>query len=229
MLKHFSASLLITVSALLAVAFTLGPGSAVVTAVLIAIEFAFSFDNAVVNAKVLEKLSAVWRQLFLTLGVVIAIIGMRLLFPLLIVMVSAHLPLRLVLSEALHQPAAYSRHVAAAHDAIAAFGGGFLMTLALYFLFDDNRSELWLKRLERPLQRFGGPLWLPPAIVAIAVVVLSSFNADSGQVLRLGLVGIISYTLLKLLIDGLARLEPAGSKLYKGWPALLAFVYLQVL
>jgi hypothetical protein len=228
-MRNFGFSAFITVAAVLAVAGSLGLAAALTTLVLIAIEITFSFDNAIVNAKVLEKLSPLWRRLFLTIGVVIAIIGMRLLFPILIVMFSAHLSFREVVNEALHHSGEYGRHLSQAHDAISAFGGGFLLTLALYFLFDDNRAELWLKKIERPLQKIGGPFWLPPAFVAIIVIVLSSFSSDSSQVLRLGLAGAASYSLLKLAIDGLSKLEPAGAKTYVGWAAFLAFIYLQVL
>jgi hypothetical protein len=227
-MRYFGLSALLTVAAVLGVAFGLGVAAAWTTVVLIAIEIAFSFDNAIVNAKVLEKLSPLWRHLFLTIGVLIAIVGMRLLFPILIVMISAHLSFSEVVDEALHHANQYSQHLSQAHDAISAFGGGFLLTLALYFLFEDH-EEFWLERFERPLRKFGGYIWLPPAIVAMVIIVVSSFSADSGQVLNLGLIGVIGYTGLKWLIDYMSRVEPTGRKMYSGWPAFWAFMYLQVL
>lgn len=229
MRRYFGLSAVLTIISVLVILFGLGLAAALTTVVLIAIEVAFSFDNAVVNAKVLEKLSPVWRQLFLTVGIVVAIIGMRLLFPLLIVVFSAHLSIGEVIREALHHPALYSQHVAGAQVAIDAFGGGFLMTLALYFLLDDERQDLWLERIEGTLQRLGGRFWLPPAFVIVLMIIISSFNQHSGQVLRLGVIGALSYALLKLAIDLMAKLEPAGQKHYAGRAALGAFIYLQVL
>jgi len=230
MLRVFGFSALITVIALLAALLTLGPGAALTTLVLVAIEIAFSFDNAIINATVLGRLSRFWQQLFLTVGIVIAIFGMRLLFPILIVMVTAHLPWSEVINEALHNPAAYGHHLRVAHDAIAAFGGSFLLTLTLYFLFDDFREELWLERIERPLQNANSGIWLPPLLVLITAAVLSLFSgSDSHTVLRAGVAGTLSYTALKLFIDGLARLEPKGKKAYAGWAAFGAFMYLQLL
>lgn len=230
MYRSFGFSGFITIGAVLLALLTMGPVAAVTTVVLIAIEVAFSFDNAIINAKVLEKLSHRWQQLFLTVGMVIAILGMRLVFPILIVMVTAHLPWGDVINDALHHPAAYGRHLAEAHASIAAFGGSFLLVLALYFLLDDEREVLWLQRIERPLQRIGGTIWLPPLVVSLLVVTLAHFSGhESSQVLRAGLVGAVGYMLLKLLIDGLGKLEPSGQKLYTGWPAFLAFMYLQVL
>lgn len=230
MLRYFGSSAFITVAAVLAVLLGLGPAAAVTTVVLIAIEIAFSFDNAIINAKVLERLSSLWQHLFLTIGMVVAIVGMRLVFPILIVMVTAHLAWRQVIDEALHHPAVYGNHLAGAHVAIAAFGGGFLLTLALYFLFDDEREVLWLVRLERSLQRFGGNIWLQPLLAAIIISFVGLFAGHkTGEVLRAGMVGVVSYTAVKLFIDGLSKLSPKEQKIYTGWSALLAFLYLQVL
>ena len=55
-LGHFYISAILTIATLLAVLVGLGPGATVVTLVLIGIEVAFSFDNAIINAKVLEAL-----------------------------------------------------------------------------------------------------------------------------------------------------------------------------
>jgi len=225
-LHYFRFSALLTVAAILLAGFAQGLSAAVTVTVLIAIEIAFSFDNAIINAKVLERLSHFWQRLFLTVGMVIAILGVRFLLPIVIVMTTAHLPWGEVINEALHRPALYGQNLGAAHVAIAAFGGAFLLTLALYFLFDDNREVLWLERLERPLQRLGGA----PVLVALIVALLSAFaGKHSGEVLRAGLIGTAAYTLLKLFTDLMGRLIPDGQKHYAGWAAFLAFMYLQVL
>jgi len=228
-LRAFAFSGLLTVAAVVW-ALTIGPSAALTVLVLIAIEIAFSFDNAIVNAKVLERLSPFWQQLFLTLGVIVAVIGMRLLFPIIIVALTAHIGWHQVVDEALHNPSLYAQRLESAHTAIAAFGGAFLLTLALYFLLDDGREVLWLERLERPLQKLGGIIWLPPLLTIIIVTLLSHFSPAHGpEILRAGLIGAVSYALLKLFIDSLGRLAPRGQKVYTGWAAFLAFLYLQIL
>lgn len=227
MLRAFALSGLLTIAAVL-LALTTGVSAALTVLVLIAIEIAFSFDNAIINAKILEKLSYFWQQLFLTVGVVIAIVGMRLLFPIVIVVLTAHVGWHQVINEALHHPNIYAQQLNGAHTSIAAFGGAFLLTLALYFLLDDSREVLWLERLERPLQKLGGTIWLPPLLVTIVVFILSSLVDKPSTVLHAGLIGAISYTLMKLFIDGLGHLAP-DQKIYTGWNALAAFMYLQVL
>lgn len=228
MLRAFAVSGLLTIAAV-AWALTSGVSAALTVLVLIAIEIAFSFDNAIINAKVLEHLSHFWQRLFLTVGVVVAIIGMRLLFPIIIVVLTASIGWRQVIHEALHQPDLYAQQLDRAHVAIAAFGGAFLLTLALYFLMDDSREVLWLERLEQPLQRLGGQIWLPPLLVAATMLVLSHVGAGQGsQILHAGLLGALGYGLLKLFIDGLGRLAPDKGH-YTGWAAFLAFMYLQIL
>lgn len=230
MLRYFAFSGALTAAAILIAFIGLGAGAAVTTVVLIAIEIAFSFDNAIVNAKILGRLSHFWQQLFLTVGMVVAILGMRFIFPVLIVMMTASLSWGQVLDEALHHPEVYGAHLTAAHTAIAAFGGSFLLMLSLYFFFDNGRRVIWIGEVERPLQRIGGNWWAPPLISTITVVAISLFAGhESGTVLAAGIAGVGLYLALKLLIDGLGRLEPKERKVYSGWPALLAFMYLQLL
>ena len=66
-----------------------GPTGFVVVAVLIVLEVSLSFDNAVVNAKVLKRMSEFWQKIFLTIGILIAVFGMRLIFPVLLVSATA--------------------------------------------------------------------------------------------------------------------------------------------
>lgn len=201
------------------------------TIILIAIEIAFSFDNAIINARVLARLSPLWQQLFLTIGMVFAIVVMRFIFPILIVMVSAHLPWGTVLQYALHDPQRYAAHLQTAHMAIAAFGGSFLLTLALFFLLDDERQQLWLEHIERPLQRLGGRFWLPPVVAAMVVVPISLLHAPYGPVLRAGLSGVLAYTAINGLVALIGRVsgQTKSNGQYFGWAAVLAFIYLQVL
>src|SRR5215203_1138227 len=62
-----------------------------IVVVLSVLEISLSFDNAVVNATVLEQMDKVWQRRFLTWGMVIAVFGMRIVFPLAIVAIAAGL------------------------------------------------------------------------------------------------------------------------------------------
>lgn len=231
MFRFFGTSGFLTVAAIVAAYVALGPGAALATVVLIAIEIAFSFDNAIINAKVLVRLSKFWQQMFLTIGMIFAIVGMRFIFPILIVMFTADLSWNQVIDEAFNNPKAYGDHLAEAHTSISAFGGSFLLLLSLYFfLEDDVLKVLWLKKIERPLQRIGGSFWLPPLLATIAVVLLAYFAGhETSVVLKYGLLGVFTYTAMKLFIDMLGIFTPVEQKIYTGWAAFLAFMYLQVL
>src|SRR6478609_7369430 len=90
-LRIFAVSVAVAVVGLVAGLLYGGPTALVLTAVLVVLEVSISFDNAVVNATILQRMSRFWQQIFLTVGVAIAVFGMRLVFPLLIVGLTASL------------------------------------------------------------------------------------------------------------------------------------------
>src|SRR3989338_7691859 len=53
-------------------------------ALLAILETTLSFDNAVVNAKVLARMNEAWQRRFLTWGILIAVFGTRFVLPILI-------------------------------------------------------------------------------------------------------------------------------------------------
>ncbi|MEP7177884.1 MAG: DUF475 domain-containing protein, partial [Pseudonocardiales bacterium] len=158
-LKTFGASLAIAAIGLALGFIYGGPTGLAVTAILAILEVSLSFDNAVVNATVLVRMSPFWQKIFLTVGVAIAVFGMRLLFPLLIVGITAKLTpneaIRLALEKgSAHEKGTYGYLLHQAHPAIAAFGGVFLMLIFLDFILEE-REITWLTWLERPLARIG--------------------------------------------------------------------------
>ncbi|MFZ1547067.1 MAG: DUF475 domain-containing protein, partial [Candidatus Nitrotoga sp.] len=71
-----------------------GAGQAfLITSILAIMEVSLSFDNAVVNASVLRSWNAFWQKMFLTVGIFVAVFGMRLVFPILIVSIATGLGL----------------------------------------------------------------------------------------------------------------------------------------
>src|SRR5579885_2509630 len=157
--KTFGGSLAVAVVGLaLALIYGSGTGLAV-AAILAVLEVSLSFDNAVVNATVLVRMSAFWQKIFLTVGVAIAVFGMRLVFPLLIVGITAKLnpveAVRLALDKGNPDTkGSYGYLLTQAHPAIAAFGGMFLLMLFLDFMFEE-REVTWLSFLEKPLAKIG--------------------------------------------------------------------------
>ncbi|WP_293322667.1 DUF475 domain-containing protein [Mycobacterium sp.] len=87
--RIFGISLLVTAAAL-AVGYAHGGAKDLFLLLVLAVlEVSLSFDNAIINAAVLQRMSRFWRQMFLTIGILIAVFGMRLVFPLVIVWATA--------------------------------------------------------------------------------------------------------------------------------------------
>jgi hypothetical protein len=186
----------------------------ILCAVLGILEISLSFDNAVVNATVLERMSEFWQRIFLTIGILIAVFGMRLVFPLLIVGVTADLNPIEAVTLALERrpeddPTSYAHLLNEAYPQIAAFGGMFLLMLFLDWVFTD-REHKWLTWLERPLARIGQLNRLSVVIAIVALVLLASFLAeDPAVVLIAGALGLVTY----LAVNGLGDFfEQVGHK-----------------
>jgi hypothetical protein len=230
-LRIFSSSAVISIVSLLAILIFLGVGPLFVALILIAVELAFSFDNAIINAKILARMSPFWQKMFLTVGVVIAIFGMRVLFPLLIVMITADLPLKEVIDLALHHPAQYAKHLESAHPSISAFGGSFLLMLALHFFIDDNREIDWIQRIERPAKKFAR-WWLPSLITVVVLGILAvlPFNDHPKETIQSGIAGIILYLAINAFTFLISKVAGRRTSTHQtGMLAFLTFMYLQVL
>jgi hypothetical protein len=221
-----------------------------VIAILAVLEISLSFDNAVVNAGILKKMSAFWQKIFLTVGVLIAVFGMRLVFPVVIVAISAKIGPIDAVDLALNDKDKYQQLVTDAHPAIAAFGGMFLLMIFLDFIFED-RDIKWLGWLERPLAKLGKVDMLSVCIALIVLLITSTTfathahqhggaHADKAQtVLVSGIAGLITY----MIVGGLSgffedRLEAEEEReresdrsavVLAGQAAFFMFLYLEVL
>ncbi len=165
-----------------------------IAAVLGVMEVSLSFDNAVVNASVLRHWDAFWQKLFLSVGIVIAVFGMRLLFPLLIVAVATGLGLVEVWRMATATPDVYSTHLAHAHAEVAAFGGAFLLLVFLNFLFDEEKQLHWLGWIEQKFGQHGTEsLAIALALGAVFACVSLVGAAEKYGVLASGVVGVTAY------------------------------------
>ena len=142
MYKYFIDSFIVFVVGIIAAFFWgehIKPGSGFmcifIALILAVLEISLSFDNAVVNAMKLEKMSQVWQKRFLTWGIAIAVFGMRFLFPILVVSVFAKLDMLTVANIAISDSQKYAHYLELSHAPIVTFGGLFLIMLFLnYFL-----------------------------------------------------------------------------------------------
>lgn len=211
----------------------LGKDALFVAAVLILVEITFSFENAIINAKVLSGVSEFWRKIFITVGILIAVVGMRLVFPIVIVAVTAGLSMPAVVDLALNQPDKYADELNGAHISIAAFGGMFLLMLCLHFFLDPSRKTHWISVIEKPLQSMSR-WWLYTAICLVVLTILSIIPANHApqETFVAGFIGILSYVVIHGLTELFARKQGVGQAtgaLKTGMAGFMAFLYLEVL
>lgn len=241
-LRIFAGSLIVTVLALIA-GYIYGSWEALLLVLLLGVfEVSLSFDNAVINARILEKLSDFWQKLFLTVGILIAVFGMRILFPLVIVGVTTGLnPLQawnLAMEGGdIATEGTYANILHAAHPQIAGFGGIFLLMLFLDFIFEE-RDIKWLSWIERPLAKIGGIDYAAVIVSSAALLAVSSQMGDNAAtVLIAGIAGMITYLLVNALGSYFEnRLEAdeektriSGVTKLVGKAAFFSFLYLEVL
>ncbi|WP_267387286.1 DUF475 domain-containing protein [Sphingomonas sp. GC_Shp_3] len=207
--------------------------------VLGVLETSLSFDNAVVNATVLRDMDAKWRRRFLTWGIIIAVFGMRIVFPLVIVGIAAHLGPIDALKLAATDPVNYERIITGAHVGISGFGGAFLGMVGLTFFLDEDKHLNWIGLIERPLGALSQISGLAIGLVLLALYGISRLiaPADAMTFIAAGIFGLVAYIAVQAIgsvlesddddaegSDGATAATAAVAK-----AGLAAFLYLEVL
>ena len=199
------------------------------------LEISLSFDNAVVNAMKLEKMSHQWRHRFLTWGIVIAVFGMRFLFPILVVSIFAKLKMIEVVKIAITDADKYAYYLHETHDPIVTFGGMFLIMLFLNYFFDNKKEIHWIRPIENWLAHLDHMKGIEILISLVALLGTQYIvpNAEKVSVMVAGIAGIIIY----LAIDGfthyLEKREQIRLNKYAteaaGCTGLISFIYLELI
>lgn len=199
--------------------------------VITALEVSLSFDNAVINATKLEKMSHKWRMRFLTWGIAIAVFGMRFVFPIVIVAIFSNISCMEVLRLTLEKPDDYAKLLHESHVGISSFGGTFLMMLFCEFMFDREKSLHWLSMPEKLLQKIGRSR-LAPTVLTLAALGAIQPMLSGGQhwvSIIAGIVGIVAHLLIHGVsskLESLAKQENAFALKHAG---LAAFIYLELI
>jgi len=204
-----------------------------ITLLLAFMEVSFSFDNAVVNASILKTWNHYWQMIFLTVGMLIAVFGMRLLFPLLIVSYTADVSMNMVWYVAIHNPVEYSMLLTKHHGEISAFGGMFLLLVFLNFLIDNEKTLHWFHFIEKELSRLGRIHTLPTLLSLFILLNVIFWVPEEHKFATLfaGVWGIITFLGVKILGELLETKHEekylALNNIAKG--GIGAFIYLEVL
>jgi len=227
-MKHFIFSIIFTIIAFVVAFVWAGWAGVAVCALLTVMEVTLSFDNAVVNATVLNGMSEKWQKRFLTWGILIAVFGMRLVLPVVIVAFATGLHSWDVAMLAIEQPEVYSQHVLNAHVQIGAFGGMFLLMVFLHFILDAGKELHWLGIIEQKLAQLGK---LESVEVASAMIILLAAQSflppeDARHALVSGTVGVVLYVLINGITGLMGKPDGAAQVAHSG---LIGFIYLQFL
>lgn len=201
----------------------------VIGTALATLEISLSFDNAIVNANTLASMAPAWRRRFLTWGILIAVFGMRLILPLAIVAIAAAIGPLEALKLALFHPRQYGHVIEGAHLQIAAFGGTFLMMVALHYFIDERKEVNWFSRLECRLRACASMQGLEIAFVLIIILGFASMlpteKVDGYMIAAIA--GLVTYSVVRAL--GRALDGEHGANRVAGMGGLGAFLYLEVL
>lgn len=196
--------------------------------VLAILEISLSFDNAIINARIVKKMPLKWQKIFLYFGIFIAVFGMRILLPLLIVMIVLKRDMLTILNMALYEPHQYMLALNKAHISLNVFGASFLSLVALNFFFNKHKTVHWIGFLEKTAKYCGAFSWLPIVINLSFAFISFYFYSISSEAqyqnfwVSFSLGNIIFY-LINFLNNNLENKQ--GSKL-NGWRS---FLYLEVL
>jgi len=206
--------------------------------VLGVLEVSLSFDNAVVNATVLRDMDPVWRRRFLTWGILIAVFGMRIIFPLVIVAIAAKMGPIDAIKLAATDPATYERIITSAHVGISGFGGAFLAMVGLTFFLDEDKESHWISMIEKPFSSLSRVSGLAIGLVLLALYGISRMiHPEEGMTFIVsGIFGLVTYIgvqAIGALLEREEEEEVAGSgtdaAVVVAKSGLAGFLYLEVL
>ena len=225
-LKHFWFSFFLTALGLGAVFLYAGWQGFIIAALLVLLEVTLSFDNAVVNARVLEHMPPAWQKRFLTWGMLIAVFGTRFVLPIFIVSIVTWASPWAITELALFDPAHYGELLEGAKYAIHAFGASFLLLVALKYFLDTNKKLHWLQAVEEHLSKWGRieALEVVLALLAVAGIAFLVPSAEQAAVLMAGIMGVVLFIVMQGITSAFSvETEGVAAK------GLTLFIYLNIL
>lgn len=198
--------------------------------ILVVLEVTFSFDNAVINSKVLARMSPFWQKLFLTVGIVFAVFIVRFLLPIVIVMLTSGNGFGEVIDMALHKPEEYGETLHHAAPTIDAFGGTFLTMIGISYFMNRQKDIHWLGRIEKRLVRAGNyENFKVFVMLAVAMILYATVENDLKQtVLVASILGTMLHMGLEIFGTFFEKRQSQAAKL-TGMAAFGSFMYLEIL
>lgn len=231
-LLHYWPELVITIAIWAFIGWKMGLAALVITVILSILEITLSADNAVVNSRVLVKMSKRWQFIFLTVGILVAVFLVRFALPIVMVAALTSLSSKEVLNLALNDAEAYGHYLEGIAPSINAFGGIFLFFVAMFFFMEKERKHLWIRPIEKRLQSLAKAPYLK-YILALATflpVYYITSPDDREAVFGALIAGALVYLILHSIILMMEQINKRNElKKQVGWAAFVSFMYLEVL
>lgn len=239
MMKYFKYSFFVTILGIIA-GYLWGehllPGNGfkalLIVLFLAILEITLSFDNAIVNAMRLEKMSKFWEKIFLTWGILIAVFGMRLLFPILIVSIFSSQSMINVFKMALNDITQYTHYLHVAHVPLVTFGGVFLFMIFLTYFLNCDKETCWLPYIEKKLVDCGHIKSMEVILALLAICGVQYFAAPEMKVsvILSGIGAIITFLVINDLSELLEKYANAQStRNIVANAGLINFLYLELI
>lgn len=232
LLRHYWPELFLTIAIWGFVGWRLGVAALVITIILSILEITLSADNAVVNSRVLMRMSKKWQVLFLTVGILVAVFLVRFALPIVMVAAMTALTSGEVLHLALYDAEKYGHYLEEIAPSINAFGGIFLFFVAMFFFMEEEREHLWIRPVEKGLRKLANVPYMK-YILAFATFVPVFYitdPADREVVFGALVAGALTYLILHSIVIMMKQVNKKNAlKAQVGWAAFVAFMYLEVL
>lgn len=235
LLRIYGFSIVVSTLLLIFVGTEFGLTALAIALMLCALEITFSFDNAVINAKILSRMSRGWQTVFLTVGILIAVFGVRLVLPIFLVALATGNGFSQIVDLALNNPDEYSLQLDKAHPFIVGFGGMFLLMIFLDFILHDNKIK-WLQKIEAFFARMSRLQSLSIITALFVLLTASRFvhGQEQSQFITAGLIGLLVYLLIHSL-DKLLHSKSQEDKIQHSAvkqtfkAGLVGFIYLEII
>jgi uncharacterized protein len=218
-------SIVFSIAAFIGVFLQLGLTALFLVVILSILEVTLSFDNAVINARVLERMTPEWQHRFLTWGILVAVFGTRFILPIVIVSIAVWASPIEITTLVFKDPAAYGQLLDSVHGAIASFGGIFLLMVSLKYFFNKAKSVHWIQSVESHLVKWGRIEAIEIGLALLLLTTLSFLTVyDQAQVLIAGIIGLLTFILMEA-ITGSLSIESEGVAV----SSVSLFIYLETI
>lgn len=235
-ISYFLESIILTIIGLGAAAYfgyhhggtSMAVSALLTTTLLACLEISVSLDNAVVNATVLRVMTPFWRTIFMTVGIAVAVFGMRILFPILITAVAGKMSFGAAWIIATTKPVEYREIMEQSHMVIMGFGGAFLLMVALTYFLNKEKETHWLPVVEKLMVRAGGVENAAASVTILVGMAVTAFIPDAARYEFL--VSALSGYAIHALIDVLKHMVGGGDiAAVAAKNGLIGFIYLEIL